>query len=127
MGRHVSSCGHWSALRDAICSVADVPVLIAELPSGNPPLQSQFTPFDLGLRRPLARKFDPHRQFLKLFARGLGRWLVTVVLVGASVGTLMAYSHPAIINEMQKRMFNAIITGLMLALNLNIQVSCSGM
>ncbi|KAI9810440.1 MAG: hypothetical protein M1826_003609 [Phylliscum demangeonii] len=91
------------------------------LPPGNPPLQSEFSRVDLGIRRPLARKFDPHRQLLKLFLEGFIRWLVTMVIVGATVGTVWGYSRIEVIESEQLGFFNAITTGLLLGLNMNMQ------
>ena len=85
-------------------------------------MQSYYTPFDLGLRRPLARKFDPQRQLLRLLAKGFSRWIVSVLIITATVTTLWAYSHQTAISSKGKKGFNAITTALLLLMNINIQV-----
>ena len=85
-------------------------------------MQSYYTPFDLGLRRPLARKFDPQRQLLRLLAKGFSRWIVSVLIITATVTTLWAYSHQSAISSKGKKGFNALTTALLLLMNINIQV-----
>lgn len=86
-------------------------------------MQSYYTPFDLGLRRPLARKFDPQRQLLRLLAKGFSRWIVSILIITATITTLWVYSHEMVLSGNQKKGFNAITTALLLLLNINIQVS----
>ncbi len=99
----------------------------ATLPPGDPPLQSYYTPFDLGLRRPLARKFDQNRQLLRLLAKGFARWIVTVLIITAVVVTLLVYSHKWIFSSRERNIFNVLTTTLLLILNINMQVSLAPM
>ncbi len=85
-------------------------------------MQSYYTPFDLGLRRPLARKFDPQRQLLRLLIKGFTRWILTILIIVATVVTVWAYSHQKVLDGQDKRVFSALTTGLLLVLNINVQV-----
>lgn len=97
-------------------------VWAASLPPGSPRLQSQYTTVDLGIRRPLARKFDPYRQLVRLLLKGFVRWMVSVLIITATISTIWGYSQKAILSRTQSRVFSALTTGLLLALNMNMQV-----
>lgn len=100
---------------------------IASLPPGSPRLQSHYTSVDIGSRRPLARKFDPYRQLLRLLFQGFLRWIVTVSIIVAAIATVWVYSDQPVLVSSQTRIFNALMTGLLLGLNMNMQVMwCSG-
>ncbi|KAM5368982.1 hypothetical protein ACJZ2D_009291 [Fusarium nematophilum] len=54
----------------------------------------------------------------KLWLGVLGKWLITVVLIVVIYVILIGYSDHEVISEKQKRYFNALITGFLIALGL---------
>lgn len=61
-----------------------------------------------------------------MLAKGFVRWIITVLIITAAVTTLWAYSHETVLSSEQKRVFYMITTGLLLILNINMQVSGKG-
>ncbi|MCJ1479828.1 hypothetical protein MMC13_008514 [Lambiella insularis] len=89
---------------------------------------SMFTTetYDTTLRKNhinLARQFLPRKQILRLLLWGLARFIITGVLVGGLYVTLWTFEAKSVLSEVQKKIFNTIITALSLALGINIASS----
>lgn len=82
----------------------------------------KYDPFSPKLRN-LRRQFSLNKQLLRLLWSGLWRWIITLVLVIALYVVLIDFSRKDVMSERQKKVFNALITGLSVALGLNIQRS----
>jgi hypothetical protein len=68
----------------------------------------------------LQYKFDPTQQFWRIFSNGLLRFLVTLgfaVLLGVAI---FVFSQKNVISDNGKKWFNAVSTGLSLALGMSI-------
>lgn len=73
------------------------------------------------------RYFDHRRQRIRLFVNSAFQFVVTLFLAAALVCTLYGFSTLQYgITDVQKRLFNALITGLSLVLGLNIVSSLKG-
>ncbi|KAM0272912.1 hypothetical protein ACHAQH_008495 [Verticillium albo-atrum] len=65
---------------------------------------------------------------VRVLARVLGKWIVTVVLILAVYAVLLAYSvNRPVMSTTKKRQFNALITGLLIALGLATANFLTGM
>lgn len=73
------------------------------------------------------RYFDHRRQRTRLFVNSAFQFFVTLFIAVALVGTLYGFSTLEYgITDVQKRLFNALVTGLSLVLGLNIVSSLRG-
>ncbi|KEF56216.1 uncharacterized protein A1O9_07797 [Exophiala aquamarina CBS 119918] len=73
------------------------------------------------------RYFDHRRQRLRLFVNSAFQFFVTLFIAAALVSTLYGFSTLTYgITDVQKRLFNALVTGLSLVLGLNIVSSLRG-
>jgi phosphate/sulfate permease len=63
----------------------------------------------------------------KNVARVFPRWFMTVVLAGCISAVLISYNSFAVMSKTEKRQFNAIITGLSIALGFSISSSLNAM
>ena len=70
---------------------------------------------------PDLRKAKEKRYFL--YSRGLFRVIVTVLLLGVTVGVLKIFSGKGALGKSQKYTFNTIILALTLLLGINMTVS----
>ncbi|MCJ1395636.1 hypothetical protein MMC18_008522 [Xylographa bjoerkii] len=83
---------------------------------------SAYTAF--GKEEPdLSREFSPRKQLFSLLSFGLVRFIVTGVLVGGLYATLWLYESESVMSELQKKLFNTIVTALSMALGINIASS----
>ncbi|CRK00553.1 hypothetical protein BN1708_009568 [Verticillium longisporum] len=65
---------------------------------------------------------------VRVLARVLGKWIVTVVLIVAVYAVLVAYSvDRPVMSTTKKRQFNALITGLLITLGLSTASFLTGM
>ncbi|KAM0505382.1 hypothetical protein ACHAP9_003242 [Verticillium nonalfalfae] len=65
---------------------------------------------------------------VRVLARVLGKWIVTVVLIVAVYAVLIAYSvDRPVMSTTKKRQFNALITGLLITLGLSTASFLTGM
>lgn len=86
-------------------------------------LESPFTVAGVALQHPHARRFSYKTQRVQLFFRGFLRWLVTAALIGAIFAVLKTYSSAEILDEKQKKTFNALITLFSITLGINLASS----
>ncbi|MCJ1377462.1 hypothetical protein MMC17_000557 [Xylographa soralifera] len=85
-------------------------------------IDSEYTTF--GKEEPdLSREFSPRKQLFGLLSFGLVRFIVSGVLVGGLYATLWLFEAKSVMNELQKKLFNTIITALSMALGINIASS----
>jgi hypothetical protein len=63
----------------------------------------------------------------KNVARVFPRWFMTMVLAGCISAVLISYNNFAVMSKTEKRQFNAIITGLSIALGFSISSSLNAM
>jgi hypothetical protein len=63
----------------------------------------------------------------KNVSRVFPRWFVTVALVGCILAVLISYDKIAVMSRAEKRQFNAIMTGLSIALGFSISSSLNAM
>ncbi|KAH6680866.1 hypothetical protein B0J14DRAFT_532392 [Halenospora varia] len=77
--------------------------------------------------RRLHREFHPAKQLRKLLISGLSRWLLTAILIVCLYVTLWHYSSKKVMTSAKKRVFNAIVTGLSIALGLSISSGLKAM
>ena len=70
--------------------------------------------------RPYARYYSFRRTRDKLVVRHSYQWAITAVLIGVIVVTLWQYSRYETINTRTKHTFNSIMTGLSIALGINL-------
>ncbi|MCJ1282388.1 hypothetical protein MMC26_001711 [Xylographa opegraphella] len=85
-------------------------------------LDSEYTNFGKE-QLDLSREFSPRKQLLTLLSFGVIRFIVTAVLVGGLYATLWLFEAKSVMNELQKKLFNTIITALSMALGINIASS----
>ena len=71
-------------------------------------------------RTTLQREFDANKQFWRLFWSGCKRFFITLTLVIFLVVTIWWFSRRRVMSNRKKRWFNAISTGLSLALGISI-------
>jgi hypothetical protein len=91
--------------------------------SETPPL-SRRTTIQAGQLRGLgARRRTRWRNVTRVFPR----WFMTVVLAGCICAVLISYNNFAVMSKAEKRQFNAIITGLSIALGFSISSSLNAM
>ena len=72
------------------------------------------------------RDFDYRRQRRRLFINGVFQWAITAAICLGLVGVLYSYSNLKTLTQNQKHIFNALVTGLSIALGLNLASSLSG-
>lgn len=72
------------------------------------------------------RRFDYRRQRRRLFINSASQWFMTVAICVALVAVLWTYSHFQTLTQVQKHAFNALVTGLSIALGLNLASSLQG-
>ena len=75
----------------------------------------------------LAKTFSSSKQLHKLFWDGLILWIRTVVLLGFLAFTLWNNGRRPVMDVGEKMMFNTFMTGLSIALGLNIATSLNAM
>jgi hypothetical protein len=75
----------------------------------------------------LAKTFSSSKQLHKLFRDGLILWIRTAVLLGFLAFTLWNNGRRAAMTVAEKMMFNTFMTGLSIALALNIAASLNAM
>ena len=71
----------------------------------------------------LHKSFDPRKQLRGLLLHGLVGWSMTALLVLCLYLTLWRYSSKAVMSQNGKLQFNALVTGISIALGLNIASS----
>jgi cytochrome c biogenesis protein CcdA len=59
------------------------------------------------------------RSKVKLWLGLIGKWFITVIFIIVVYGILIAYALYDVISEKQKKYFNALITGFLIALGLS--------
>lgn len=67
----------------------------------------------------LYSKFDPNKQTLKIFQRQIPHLVLTLLLLGGYVVTILIYQAKQSVDRDNKRIFEAVSTGLILGLGLN--------
>lgn len=67
------------------------------------------------------------KQFWHILLKSLARWLVTLVLCIAYYFVLRVWNRKGTVTESSKRIFNAITTGISIALGINIASSLKDM
>ena len=74
------------------------------------------------------KEFNYRLQRRRLFTNSAFQWLVTVFLCGALAGTLRSFQHYFArgMGQKQKHAFNGLITGLSIALGINLASSLRG-
>jgi hypothetical protein len=74
------------------------------------------------------KEFDYRLQRRRLFTNSAFQWLVTVFLCGALAGTLRSFEYyfTSGLGQKQKHAFNGLITGLSIALGINLASSLRG-
>ena len=70
-----------------------------------------------------SRDFTPLKQLIRLLLFGAFRFIITGVLVGGLYATLWTFEAKPIMDEMQKKLFNFLVTALSMALGINIASS----
>ncbi|MCJ1404823.1 hypothetical protein MMC11_008049 [Xylographa trunciseda] len=85
-------------------------------------IDSEYTTLGKG-ESDSSREFSPRKQLLHLLSFGFLRFLVTGVLVGGLYTTLWLFESKSVMNELQKKLFNTIVTALSIALGINIASS----
>lgn len=71
--------------------------------------------------------FDSHKQFRKLFRRGLVQFLMTFLIASLLLLTIWQFGKRRVISTKWKRWFNAINLGLSMALGMSVQRGFKGM
>lgn len=71
----------------------------------------------------LHKHFHPRKQLRKLLRDGIVRWAVTALVILCLYLTLWRYSVREVMSQREKLEFNALITGLSIALGLSIASS----
>lgn len=71
----------------------------------------------------LHKFFHPQKQLRKLLLDGLLRWSVTALVILCLYLTLWHYSAKEVMPQTKKLLFNALVTGLSIALGLSIASS----
>nr|RBQ84405.1 hypothetical protein FVER53263_12963 [Fusarium verticillioides] len=64
------------------------------------------------------------RSKVKLWLGLIGKWFITVIFIIVVYGILIAYALYDVISEKQKKYFNALITGFLIALGLSTMSLC---
>ncbi|KAI9757526.1 MAG: hypothetical protein M4579_003439 [Chaenotheca gracillima] len=64
--------------------------------------------------------FSRNKQLARLLGRGLWRWFISFGLMVGTLATLLVYCRFDVMEDRTRRVFNTIVTGLALALGLNI-------
>lgn len=67
------------------------------------------------------------KQFWHILLKSLARWLITLVLCIAYLLALRFWNRKGTVTETSKRIFNAITTGISIALGINIATSLKDM
>ena len=88
------------------------------IPQLNPDRASLEVDNDKHLR--LQHDFDSKKQFWKMFTKGLVRFLFTLIAAVLLVLAIFLFSRKNVISSERKKWFNAINTGLSLALGMSI-------
>ena len=105
-------------LRDFGVSTFTVPRIASpwdhETPQGTPPNYHTVKEFDYRLQR------------RRLFTNSTFQWVVTIFLCGAMAGTLAGFETIDGLSTGQKHAFNALITGLSIAVGINLASSLRG-
>lgn len=90
-------------------------------------LQYQNQPLHIPSPSPLPSTFPPRRfqglparrrSKVKLWLGLIGKWFVTIIFIVVVYIILVAYALYDVISEIQKKYFNALITGFLIALGL---------
>jgi hypothetical protein len=68
----------------------------------------------------LQKFFYPRKQLRKLLLDGLVRWVVTALVILCLYLTLWHYSAKEVMSQAKRLQFNALVTGLSIALGLSI-------
>jgi hypothetical protein len=68
----------------------------------------------------LQKEFNTEKQFWKLFRGGLGKFTITLVLAILLLSAIYMFSSKPVMNRKWKRWFNAINTGISLALGMSV-------
>ena len=63
----------------------------------------------------------------KVLLKDFQRWLITVAIIGAIYALLLAFSTIPVMTNTTKRLFNTIITGLLIILGIATASSLDGM
>jgi hypothetical protein len=79
--------------------------------------------FDDAKLKALRKPFNPRKQLKQLLLDGFGRWSITALLVLCLYLTLWRYSTKSVMSQAGKLRFNALVTGISIALGLNIASS----
>jgi uncharacterized membrane protein YraQ (UPF0718 family) len=70
----------------------------------------------------LRHKHRKTKQFRQIFARIMGRWLLSGLFAAAIVGIFIMYEIMGVLNSHEKHMFNALYLGVSLLMGLNVVV-----
>lgn len=79
--------------------------------------------FDDVKLKALRKSFNHRKQLKQLLLDGFGRWSITALLVLCLYLTLWRYSTKSVMSQAGKLRFNALVTGISIALGLNIASS----
>lgn len=111
-----SACVWLSRLRfNTVIDIRNEKTFLSSSSRASSPFESQL--------RTSCREFHPRRQLWELLSAGFKRWVVTLALVACLYGTLYDFDKKAVMSKQKKKVFNAMVTGLSIALGLNIQRS----
>lgn len=68
----------------------------------------------------IPRRAKSKKQFWSILLKGLARWLITVALCVAYMVAVTVWKNKGTVTEQSKRVFNALTTGISIALGINI-------
>lgn len=99
----------------------DVPSAMLSKPPETPlNLETQYAALENEQRRNLGRLFSPKRQLRRMLKVGFLRWLMSALLIADIYMTIWHFSEVRVMSLYKKKLFNTLITGLSIALGLNI-------
>ncbi|ESZ89893.1 hypothetical protein SBOR_9718 [Sclerotinia borealis F-4128] len=95
----------------------------------DPPLHNTSNPFHKPEQSftTLPYKSKTGKQFWHILLKSLARWLITLVLCIAYIFALRVWNRKGTVTETSKRVFNALTTGISIALGINIASSLKDM
>lgn len=102
-----------------------IPLFSALSPLAKSP--SPYPVIDSALQDRLSKEFRSRTQLKQLLLTGFLLWLRTAILLALLGITLWAFVRKPVMSDTEKKLFNAIMTGVSIALGLNISVALNEM